>query len=76
MAETGFDNKFSLPEISRIRKNRADIPVYHRIFRFLSQHETDVDSPVYHNHIRNSDWKAFLRGVNVLHAKFSYVQCL
>ena len=64
MAEPGFRNKLSSPEIFRIRKNKSwHFCLLHMIFRFLNQHEVDVDTSVYHNHIRNSDWTAFLRGV-------------
>ena len=53
MAETGFHNKLSPPEISRIRKNKSwNFCLLHIIFRFLNQHQTDVDTSVYHNHIR------------------------
>ena len=55
MAETGFDNKFfHHRKFLENEKIRADVSVYHKTFRFLSQHETGADSSVYYNYIRKS----------------------
>ena len=48
-----FTISFHHRKFPEYEKIGADIPVYHITFRFLSQHETDVDSPVCHNYIRN-----------------------
>ena len=52
MGETGFHyDKFHEYE----KKQELLFLAYHIIFPFLYQYETDVDTSVYHNHIRSSE---------------------